>query len=173
MLSLGYNQLSLGNVFLQKCTGCTVIFTETKAWPWHRWEKNSETLWVVFLIKKHFNKVNLKEISEPQTLIIQHNLAYILFGLFWLWCLVKWILLYDVVCCPTFSKKFSFNAGATRVDFNIHPQGKSIIIIMNSWIHKFYPIPWGNQVAKHNKQHVQFFSYPPTLPPSGFLLVDS
>ena len=58
-----------------------------------------------------------------KTLIIQHNLAYILFGLFWLWCLVKWILLYDVVCCPTFSKKFSFNAGATRVDFNIHPHG--------------------------------------------------
>ena len=28
-----------------------------------------------------------------------------------------------VICCPTFSKKFSFNAGATRVDFNIHPHG--------------------------------------------------
>jgi hypothetical protein len=28
-----------------------------------------------------------------------------------------------VICCPTFSKMFSFNAGATRVDFNIHPHG--------------------------------------------------
>ena len=122
MLSLGYNQLNLGNVFLQKCTGGTVIFIETKAWPWHRWEKNWNSV-IFFYIKNIFNKVNLKEISEPQNIDHTTQSAYILFGLFWLWCLVKWILLYDVVCCPTFSKKFSFNAGATRVDFNIHLHG--------------------------------------------------
>ena len=67
MLSLGYNQLSLGNVFLQKCTGGTVIFIETKAWPWHRWEKIMKFCEFYFN-KKHFNKVNLKEISEPQNI---------------------------------------------------------------------------------------------------------
>ena len=67
MLSLGYNQLNLGNVFLQKCTGGTIIFKETKAWPWHRWEKNLKFS-DFFLYKKHFNKVNLKEISEPQNI---------------------------------------------------------------------------------------------------------
>jgi hypothetical protein len=80
-------------------------------------------IWNSLIFLNHINKVNLKKKENHKTLIIQHNLTYILFGLFWLWCLVKWILLYDVVCCPTFSKKFSFNAGATRVDFNIHPHG--------------------------------------------------
>ena len=67
MLSLGYNQLNLGNVFLQKCAGGTGIFTETKAWPWHRWEKKLK-FYNFFLKKNHFNKVNLKEISEPQNI---------------------------------------------------------------------------------------------------------
>ena len=54
--------------FLQKCTGGTVIFVETKAWPWHRWGKNMKFCEFFFNYKTHFNKVNLKEISEPQNI---------------------------------------------------------------------------------------------------------
>ena len=87
MLSLGYNQLSLGNVFLQKCTGGTIIFKETKAWPWHRWEKNLKFS-DFFLYKKHFNKVNLKEISEPQNInhTTQSSLYFLAcfgYGIWW------------------------------------------------------------------------------------------
>ena len=65
MLSLGYNQLSLGNLFLQKCTGGTVIFTETQAWPWHWWKKNLKFCEFFWNILK---KPIWKKISEPQNI---------------------------------------------------------------------------------------------------------
>ena len=126
----------------------------------------------VFFNKKHFNKVNLKEISEPQN--IDHTTQS---GLHAFWFVLAMVFgeMNSVIwgCMLShFLKKVFLQCRCYQGWFQ-YPSSWKSIIIMNSWIHNFYPVPWGNQVAKHNKQHVQFFSYPPTLPPSGFLLVDS
>ena len=105
MLSLGYNQLSLGNVFLQKCTGGTIIFKETKAWPWHRWEKNLKFS-DFFLYKKHFNKVNLKEISKSQNInhTTQSSLYFLACFGYGIWWNKFWYMMLYVV--PLSQKKF-------------------------------------------------------------------
>ena len=69
----------------------------------------------------HINKVNLKKkrTTKPwsyNTIWPTYFLASFGYGVWWnefCYC----------ICCPTFSKMLSFNAGATRVDFNIHPHG--------------------------------------------------
>ena len=48
----------------------------------------------------HFDKVDLKKRGNQKTMIIQHNLTYILFGFLWLWCLVKCIFLNFVSPSP-------------------------------------------------------------------------
>jgi hypothetical protein len=69
---------------------------------------------------KYFNKVYLKKVSEPQN--IDHTTQSDLHT-FWLVLAMVFGEMNFVICCPTFSKMLSFNAGATRVDFNIHPHG--------------------------------------------------
>ena len=97
--------------------GAHSAFTETKAWPWHWWEHISEILWV-FL---HFDKVNLKK-KRGKPKDHDHPTQSDIHTL-WFSLAVVFGETHFLVFCFTFSKKFSFNAGATRVDFSIHPHG--------------------------------------------------
>ena len=73
------SKMHWGHIHFHRDQGMTLALMGKKFW-------DSLIFFWTILTKSIWKK-------NHKTLIIQHNLTYILFGLFWLWRLVKWILL--------------------------------------------------------------------------------